>query len=459
MNEDSSREHPVLPPDVTRRTVFLSDKKDYKLLRASRLVVFKGVDAGKELLVEKERITIGRSGVCDLVLTDSAVSGIHCELVTDSNGHLLRDLDSTNGLYMMGHRVREVFLRPGSEFQVGNNLIRFAALNTLVKIPLSSRDRFGQALGRSIRMREVFAILEKVTTSDLPVLLRGETGTGKELLAQALHRYSMRKNRPFIVLDCASIPRDIIESTLFGHEKGAFTGANATRLGVFEEANGGTLFIDEIGELELSLQPKLLRVLEQKQVQRVGGVRPIPVDVRIVAATCRDLRRMVDQGLFREDLFYRLSVVEVEIPPLRDRPEDIPLLVKHILGHLSQVWPDGDRRPFVLTADALKALQGNSWPGNVRQLRNVLERAAQVADDRVIRPEHLELEWMGKDSAAVLADPRLPFKDAKAELLARFERQYVSALLDECGGNLSRASRRAGLARNYLRSLCRKYNI
>ena len=460
MSEDPTKEFPRLPVDVTRRTVFLSDKKDYKLLRASRLLVVKGVDAGKELLIEKGRVTMGRSGVCDLALEDAAVSGLHCELLTDSRGHLLRDLDSTNGLFMLGHRIREVFLRPGSEFQVGNNLIRFGSLNTLVKIPLSSRDRFGQALGRSIAMREVFAVLEKVANSNLPVLLQGETGTGKELLASALHSYSLRKRRPFIVLDCAAVPRDIIESTLFGHEKGAFTGAESSRRGVFEEADGGTLFIDEVGELDLALQPKLLRALEQQQVQRVGGVQPLEVDVRILAATHRDLRRMVDQGLFREDLFYRLSVVEVEVPPLRDRPEDIPLLAKNFLAELTEVWPDGGLQPFRLQAEAVALLQRHSWPGNVRQLRNVLERAAQLADDKLIKASDLDLDsGRGDVGSGLVIDPRLPYKEAKARLLQRFERQYVSALLDECSGNLSRAARKAGLARNYLRNLCRKYNI
>jgi len=443
---------PPLPKQVTQPTVFVSEERDFKILRSGRLVIVEGENRGEELVVEKERVTLGRSTVCDLTLKDSSVSGIHCEVLAGQEGFLLRDLGSTNGIFMLGHRIRELYLRPGSEFQVGNNLIRFESLDSMVKIPLSRNDHFGSVLGRSIPMREVFAVLERVSTADLPVLLRGETGTGKELLASAIHSYSFRKSRPFVVLDCGAVPADTIESTLFGHEKGAFTGAVDSHRGVFEEASGGTLFIDEVGELAVDLQPKLLRALEQQEIQRVGGVKPVKVDVRIVAATHRDLLALVDQGLFREDLFYRLSVVEVFVPPLRDRPEDVPLLIEQFLK-------EEDRSDMRLSDDAMLSLQSHSWPGNVRELRNVMERASRLLEGGVIEAADLHLDRQYGDRFSLAVGGNLPYKEAKARLLAQFERRYLSQLMKEHGGNLSAASREAGLARNHLRNLCRKYDI
>jgi DNA-binding NtrC family response regulator len=444
--------YPPLPKAVTQPTVFISEEKDFKYLRSGRLVIVEGEDRDTALVVEKERVTIGRSNVCDLTLRDGSVSGVHCEVVAGPDGFLLRDLGSTNGIFMLGHRIRELYLRPGSEFQIGNNLIRFEPLENMVKIPLSRQDHFGAVLGRSVPMREVFAVLERVSTSDLPVLLRGETGTGKELLASAIHAYSFRKNHPFIVLDCGAVPATTIESTLFGHEKGAFTGAVDSRRGVFEEASGGTLFIDEVGDLAVGLQPKLLRALEQQEIQRVGGVKPIKVDVRIVAATHRNLAARVDQGLFREDLYYRLSVVEVFVPPLRDRPEDVPLLVKQFL---QEELPPG----VEISEEARASLQSHTWPGNVRELRNVMERAARLAEGELIDVHDLHLGRSQGDRLPMAIGGNLPYKEAKARLLGQFERQYLVQLMKEYGGNLSAASREAGLARNHLRSLCRKYDI
>src|SRR5690606_26151452 len=234
--------------------------------------------------------------------------------------------------------------------------------------------------GASAAMREIFASLEKVSPSDLTVLITGETGTGKELIARGIHNASPRRNRPFVVLDCGSIPKDLIESTLFGHEKGSFTGAVGQHRGCFEQANGGTIFLDEIGELDVSLQPKLLRVLEQREIKRVGGGRTIKVDVRVLAATNRDLRAEVTAGNFREDLYFRLSVVHVELPPLRDRRDDIPALAQHFLREVA------GRRGIAMSIEpaAMHALVMHSWPGNVRELRNVVERAAALCDGPVI---------------------------------------------------------------------------
>jgi transcriptional regulator with GAF, ATPase, and Fis domain len=457
------RKPPSIPrddADLTQQTLFISDTQDFKFLRASRLVVVRGPDAGRELTIEKEQVTVGRSSICDLVLGDASISGIHCEVNADPVGHVIRDLGSTNGIFMLGHRVREVYLRPGTEFRLGNNLLRFEPLDTLVKIPLSTKEKFGPAHGKSVKMREIFAVLEKVATSNLALLLRGETGTGKELLASGVHSYSFRKNRAFMVLDCGAVPADIIESTLFGHEKGAFTGAERTHRGVFEEASGGTLFLDEIAELGLNLQPKLLRVLQQQEIQRVGGLKPISVDVRIVAATHQDLRAMVDKGLFREDLFYRLSVVEIVIPPLRERPEDIPLLADLFLIEGNQQRDQLNLGPVDFSDEAWAVLQSHSWPGNVRELRNVIERAIQLTEGNSIDRRDLQLDWLRDGKQRNLAvDCRLPYKEAKGRLTQQFERQYLMGLMQEFSGNLSAASRKAGLARHHLRNLCRRYGI
>ncbi len=446
--------------DSSKRTLFISEKRDFKYVRSGRVVVVDGPDMDRAATIEKERVTIGRSGGCDLVLSDPSVSYLHAEVAVDAEGHLLRDLGSTNGIFMLGHRVNSVYLRPGSAFQVGNDLLRFDPSESLVSIPLSLRDRFGRALGRSVKMRELFAVLEKAATSDLPILLRGETGTGKEVLAAAVHTYSMRKNRAFVVLDCGAVPPDLIEDILFGHEKGAFTGADAARVGLFEEADGGTLLIDEVGELRLDLQPKLLRALEQREVQRLGGVKTIRADARIVSATLRDPWLMVDEGLFRQDLLYRLSVVYVEVPPLRDRPEDIPMLVEHFLADGNLVRKEAGLEPVELTEEAMVFLQSHPWPGNVRELRNAIERAIHLVSGGRICRSDLMLDMYGSRPRSNLPiDLNVPYKDAKARLVAQFERQYLLRLMQEEEGNLSAASRRAGLARHYIRTLCRRYAI
>jgi len=443
-----------------KRTLFISAKRDLKYLRSGELVVVEGPDQGRALDIERERVTIGRSSGCDLVLGDPSVSYLHAELVVDEAGHLLRDLGSTNGIFMLGHRIQAIYLRPGSAFQVGNNLLRFEPSDNMVEIPLSLRERFGQALGRSAKMREIFAVLEKASTSELPILIRGETGTGKELLAAAVHTYSLRKNRPWVVLACGAVPPNLIEDTLFGHNKGAFTGAEADRAGLFEEADRGTLFIDEVGELRLDLQPKLLRVLEAGEVQRLGGVKPVPIEVRIISATHRDLWSMADDGLFRLDLLYRLGVVDVVVPPLRQRPEDVPLLVEHFLAEPNRARQEAGLAPLEIDEEAMVFLQSHPWPGNVRELRNAVERAAHMAEgERIGRVDLVGDLYGSRPRSELPIDCDVPYKDAKARLTERFEREYVMQLMEEEGGNLSAASRRAGLARHHLRNLCRRYAI
>src|SRR5687767_13835516 len=299
--------------DPALTTVFDGGRATVRRLRKAKLVVVSGPDAGREIEVGKARVSGGRSIINDLVLQDKAVSGTHFEVLARDDGYRLRDLDSRNGTHCGDLKVREVFLRPGTQFRAGHTEIRFQTLSDVVEIALSEKDRFDRVIGGSASMREIFATLEKVGPSDLTVLITGETGTGKELIARGVHNASSRRQKPFVVLDCGAIPKDLIESTLFGHEKGSFTGAVGQHRGCFEQAHGGTIFLDEIGELDLSLQPKLLRVLEQREIKRVGGDRTVKVDVRVLAATNRDLRDEVSRGTFREDLYFRLSVVHVEL--------------------------------------------------------------------------------------------------------------------------------------------------
>jgi transcriptional regulator with GAF, ATPase, and Fis domain len=491
---DQTRPPPGLAgADAGLTTVFEGARATGRRLRKGKLVVTSGADAGLEAVIDKARFSGGRSIINDLVVVDKAVSGTHFEIVADDDGYRLLDLDSSNGTFVGELRVREVYLRPGATFRVGHTHIQFQPLQDTVDIELSDKERFGQVIGASPNMREIFARLERVAQSDLTCLITGETGTGKELVARGLHLASPRRERPFVVLDCGSIPRELIESTLFGHEKGAFTGAVGQHLGCFEQADGGTIFLDEIGELDISLQPRLLRVLEQREITRVGGSRQIKVDVRVVAATNRDLRAEVSASRFREDLYFRLSVVHVELPPLRARPGDIALIAQHFLREV------GARRGLSLSfgQDAMHALMSHTWPGNVRELRNVVERAAALCDGPVITRADLvfgreqgasgivnhELMQAGASAARdaiarltgqpaaprsaegpVVFDPALfhsgsGFKEVKQTVVDAFEAAYLQALLARNDGNITRSAEEAGLTRYHLRELLKRHNI
>ncbi|MEM1413702.1 MAG: sigma 54-interacting transcriptional regulator [Myxococcota bacterium] len=449
-------------------TVFVDKKATKRRLKTAKLVVVGGPDQGRELMIDKERVTIGRSVICDLVLADKSVSGTHCEVVVRESGFLLRDLESTNGTKVGDLRVREVWLREGTEMRIGQTRVRFDPQSAEVEIALSTENRFFDLVGNSVRMREIFAVLQKVAATDLTVLIRGETGTGKELVARAIHQGSQRSRQPLVVQDCSAIPKDLIESTLFGHERGAFTGATSSHRGSFEQASGGTIFLDEIGELDLSLQPKLLRVLENREIKRVGGDRVVPVDVRVVAATNRDLRQMVNDGTFREDLYYRLSVVQVELPALRERPEDIPLLVDAFLEELiRRRFPDDADKGFTVAPDAMRRLMGYPWPGNIRELKNTVERAASLADApeltiRDLMPASQKtpaLPLPGGGTAEAYVEDAVPFKEAKQRVLDTFEAAYLKALLDKHGNNITRSAQAAGLTRYHLRELAKRYGI
>lgn len=448
-------------------TIFVDEKATKRRLKRAKLLVVDGPDRGKELVIERERVTLGRSVICDLVLADKAVSGTHAEVIATEHGFVLKDLESTNGTKVGDVRVREVWIKPGQTFTVGQTRIQFEPQQGEVEIELSKKDRFFDLVGNSVRMREIFAVLEKVAAADLTVLIRGETGTGKELVARAIHQASPRREQPMVVQDCSAIPKDLIESTLFGHERGAFTGATDRHKGSFEQAEGGTIFLDEIGELDLSLQPKLLRVLENREIKRVGGDKTIPVHCRVVAATNRDLRQMVNEGTFREDLYYRLSVVQVELPALRERPEDVPLLVGAFLDDFARrCYPDEPGRRFTVAPDAMARLKSYPWPGNIRELKNTIERAAAMADsldlgvrDLLPSSQKTPAQPLPGGTAEQFVEDGLPFKEAKQRVLDAFEAAYLKVLLDKHGGNITRSAQAAGLTRYHLRELAKRYGI
>jgi len=434
-------------------------------VRRVRLRVQTGPAAGRELTTDQERIRIGNARVPpgrdgtgnDLAIDDKKISRNHCEITLTEKGWLLTDLESTNGTWLDGKRVERDYVSPGSSVVVGDSSILFAPIDEEIVAEPDPNGRFGEMVGRSLKMRQIFGLLKKIAPMDVGVLIGGETGTGKELVARGLHENSERKKGPFVVLDCGSIPENLIESELFGHEKGSFTGATAAREGAFERANGGTIFLDEIGELRLDMQPRLLRVLENREVRRVGGADVIDVDVRVVAASNRDLGVEVAEGNFREDLYFRLNVINVQLPPLRQRPEDIPHLIAHALADPEVVEKHGQKR---ITPAAMGALQRYGWPGNVRELMNVVSHLLTFSEGPDVDVQHLPPRLTSTGPKPPLPfNEHLGFHEAKEQLLESFEREYLSALLRRCDGNISRAARESGLHRKSIERLVKKYDL
>ena len=468
-------------------------------LHLRRCTLTSVADPTLEWVFDKEEVRIGSMDDNDIVVDDDAVSRYHCKVVQEDTGYLLVDLKSTNGTYVNKVRVREAFLKPGCTIGVGETQLRFNASEEEVAIVPSGADRCGSLIGGNARMREIYAILEKIAPTATTVVIEGETGTGTEVVAQTIHSMSPRSRGDLIVFDCGAVPPNLIESELFGHEKGSFTGALMTRQGLFEQADGGTLFLDELGELPLDLQPKLLRVLEQREVRRVGGAKSMKVDVRIVAATNRNLEDEVRAGRFRQDLFYRLSVVRLIMPSLRDRADDIPLLVGHFLQKgVYNKRPDGTQRVHQVARDAIAALQRYPWPGNVRELVNVVERAVSFCESDTLNlsdlPDYVRMArppssaQIGREGRRAVSSPQIAtpspaasgmlsmtggvlrppeeftaegatFKDAKERWVATFEREYVLQLLRRHGGNISHSARYADIDRKYFRKLMKKYDI
>jgi DNA-binding NtrC family response regulator len=328
--------------------------------------------------------------------------------------------------------------------------------NRLLREQVQREYGFDNLIGSGAAMRRVFETIQKVAETDLSVMVRGESGTGKELVAQALHSTSLRRSRPFVAVNCAAINRELVESELFGHEKGAFTGADRRRIGRFEAADGGTIFLDEIGDMALETQAKVLRVLEERQLERVGSTETIEVDVRVVCATHRDLEEEIEAGRFREDLLYRLKVVEIEMPALRERIEDFAALSDRFLGQVAERL---DREKKTLGTAALARLARHSWPGNVRELRNVLERAAVLSTGPEIAEEDLQLAPESGEILQSIPDLDLPFADAKRQTVESFERQYLSQALRENEGNVSRTATAIGMVRQSLQQKIRELGL
>jgi DNA-binding NtrC family response regulator len=426
-------------------------------VRKCKLTVLDGPDAGREFVSERERIRVGTHQSNEVVLGDRTVSRAHFEIDYTDKGHLLVDLGSTNGTYLDGRQIERAYLPAGAKILAGSTTLRFVPLDEEIQVEAAPDSMLGGMIGHSEKMRETFGLIKKIAPMDISVIIQGETGTGKELAARAIHEYSSRRKGPFVVLDCGAIPPDLIESELFGHEKGAFTGAVSARPGAFERANGGTIFLDELGELRLDLQPKLLRVLENREVRRVGGNEVIEVDVRVIAATNRDLVKEVREGNFREDLYFRLSVINVQLPPLRERKDDIPHLVRAVLNDPETTAKFG---PKHLTNEAMALMMSYSWPGNVRELMNVLSHVLTFADGPEVDVRHLPPRLQGTEKNAPLPfNEHLSFKDAKEQLLEKFEREYLSSVLKRCGGNISRAARESGLHRKTIERLAKKYSL
>jgi transcriptional regulator with PAS, ATPase and Fis domain len=403
-----------------------------------------GSGAGRRILTQGPEALIGTLAECEVRLEDDTVSRKHAKLSALAQGILLTDLESKNGTRVEGVPVREALLDDGDEIIAGETHLRVARRARIEPVAV---ERFGDYATANSAFKAALAKLRKVAAGETTVLFEGETGTGKELLARAVHASSRRAQGPLVVVDCGSISANLLESHLFGHKKGAFTGAIDDHLGAFEEASKGTLFLDELGELPLDLQPKLLRALEARTVRPLGTNQDRPVDVRIVAATNKRLDEMVKEGRFRADLFYRVAVYRVAVPPLRERPEDVAVLVEHYAATLGGAGLSIGPGVFAL-------LSGYDWPGNARELRNVIQRAIAVSDGRSIRPDDI---FPGE--AAEAPETPATFHEAKESVIHAFERRYVEALLARAEGNVSRASREAGLSRNALYSLMKRAGI
>lgn len=443
--------------DLAGETRALAAPREYTFHRF-RCEVIAGPDKGANQVSDAPEFVLGTADGNQLVLTDRTVSRHHCVIIATPQGFMIRDLGSTNGTTLGGFRIESAYLKPGALIGLGKTSVRFDSLPDTIREPLSEEARYGRVLGESTTMRRIFAMLPRVAASESTVLLEGETGTGKGLLAEAVHQQSARAGGPFVVVDCSSIPSTLLEAELFGYAKGAFTGAYMARPGVFEAANGGTVFLDEIGELPVEMQPKLLRVIEDRMIRRLGTALPVQLDVRVIAATNRDLRQEVNRGTFRSDLFYRLNIVRIRLPALRERREDIPLLAMHFY---KQFTKNEDAKP---PAELLAALIRQDWPGNVRELRSAVERAVLMEDPELWREAMGGTPAPREEGAAAVStqeifDPSLSFRAAKEQAVARWERAYLQALIRASDGNLSRAARAARMNRNHLRELLRHHHV
>ncbi len=428
--------------------------------RVAQLVVVEGPDMGRAARVEANlRLVVGtEAGHADderyLVLTDDRVSRRHLSVSSVAGGFSIEDLGSRNGTFHEGSKLGTATVPLGATLKLGKTFVRLLGAPERLEIAPSQSRAFGAMVGESLAIREVFAILERVAETDVTVLLEGETGVGKELAARGIHDASDRKSGPFVAIDCSALPENLIESELFGHVKGAFTGASSARKGAFLRANKGTLFLDELATVPLAVQSRLVRALEERRVRAVGADEERPVDVRIIAASREPLEQKVAEGAFRPDLHYRLSVVRVTLPPLRARREDLGPMIEAMLASRGA--------PMQVRGPALERLYAHSWPGNARELRNAVDRALALAKGaKRFEDLPISLPAAPHDDAegpfAVRTD--LTFQEAKQRIVDAFEKRYLGDLLSRAHGNLSEAARNAGLDRKHFRDLCTKHGL
>jgi DNA-binding NtrC family response regulator len=433
------------------------------VVRTLKADVVDGPDSGRTTWTSEERLTLGTARNNDLVLGDETVSRFHLLVKRTDDGILVVDQRSTNGTFVGGARLGEAIVTPGTVVSLGRTSVRLANGRD-GDVELHEEARLGGLFGTSVPMRRVMAWVQRASASDASVLLSGESGTGKDVVARTIHELGARKDGPFVTVDCGALAPSLVASELFGHERGAFTGADRQHTGALEQAHGGTVFLDEIGELPRELQSVLLGALERRSFRRVGGKSDVAVDVRVIAATNKNLRSEVNTGAFRLDLFYRLAVLALELPPLRDRREDIPLLLDHFFAELGhQGGPAA-----VLPEDVRDAIALHDWPGNVRELRNFAEATLALgslaqpggaAHSVIDRPNEPASEPVSGESLPITALLEMPFKDARQRALLAFEERYLARLLTKAGGNVSQAARDAGLDRSYLFSLLRRSGL
>ncbi|HWP05471.1 MAG TPA: sigma 54-interacting transcriptional regulator [Polyangiaceae bacterium] len=446
---------PSSPLEVSTRAQSLDVRVPDEIV----VVVLNGAQRGHRVRLV-DRLRIGKAQENDLVLSDDTVSRQHCELERRAQGVVVRDLGSTNHTRVGRTAVSEAVVESGATISVGGVDLSLRVEPRQAVVLPSESQHFGEALGHSIAMRTIFGVLERIAPTDAGVLLEGETGTGKDVLARSIHQQSPRREKPFVVVDCGAVSYSLLESELFGHERGAFTGAVATRQGAFELAGSGTIFLDEVGELPLDVQPKLLRVLESGEFRRVGGNKTLRAEARLIAATKRDLKAEVERGKFREDLYFRLAVVPVTVPPLRSRREDIPPLIERFIELARKRDPSSSA--ITLSPSTVAALTAHDWPGNVRELRNVLDRAIYIATaggEREVRIFDLPVSGGTSSTATPSFAPGQSYREIREQFETDFERRYVAWLLDRHAGNISAAAREARMDRKHLYDLARRHGL
>ena len=448
------------PPEITEHRIIPEGTRPVGAtsvaVRGLAVEVLEGPDASVAATSHQQRLSIGSAETNDLRLADPTVSRFHCELRATSSGIVVRDLGSTNGTWAGAVRIVEGVLAPGAVLTVGRTRVRVGSDRDR-SVPVSLSTELAGLVGRSIAMRRLMSQIEQLGPSETSVLVVGESGTGKEVVARSLHALSARASKPLLMLDCAAVAPALVTSEIFGHEKGAFTGAERTREGVLERAHGGTVLLDELGELPLTAQAPLLGALERKYFRRVGGAKDVAFDARVIAATHSDLRADVNEGRFRANLYFRLAVVTLEIPPLRARLDDLPILVEHFCRSLGAP----ERAAELLTEDTLETLRRHRWPGNVRELRNWVE--ARLATDASIAMRSLSQPPPApsaptRSEAIDLIDSVIEadWKSARARVLGELERRYLSHLMARAEGNVAQASRIAKLDRTHLTDMLRR---